>query len=245
MANLNIFKPLKLQISAFQSDDFSKPIQPSPSSLIASYSPSSLKIDQENNYTWAQGLSTGSSEVGFHSSNSRQLTVTLCFNGIDTGRYGASDILFFKQPDVIKDITLFRRLCQQIYGEKHEPPFLRLSWNEAGINSTFEARLLKSTISYKTVDMDGTPLLAEIDATFIEAVNPIKQQARLGLRSPDLSRRHLVLAGETLPMLCIEYYGSSAAYLQVAAFNQLDNFRSLTPGSQLLFPPLNSAGGSS
>jgi len=245
MPNLNIVKPLKLQISAFEKGDFSTPVKISPSSMTVSYNPASLKISQTNSFQSDQGQSTSSAQARFHGSGSMTLSVTLCFNGIDFGRYVASDILSFQQPDVAKDVALFHRLCQQINSETHEISFLRISWHDAGIRSTFEARLQSYTKSYKAVDGDGTPLLAEIDATFVEAVDPIKQQARLGLKSPDLSRQHLVLAGETLPMLCIKYYGSSAAYLQVAAFNQLDSFRSLTPGSQLLFPPLSSAAGSS
>ena len=33
-------------------------------------------------------------------------------------------------------------------------------------------------------------------------------------------------------------YGDSKYYLEVARVNQLTNFRKLTPGQELLFPPL-------
>ena len=47
----------------------------------------------------------------------------------------------------------------------------------------------------------------------------------------------MVLAGDTLPLLCQQIYGSATHYLQVAAFNGLDDFRVLEPGRELLFPP--------
>jgi hypothetical protein len=166
------------------------------------------------------------------------------FNGINFGRYGASEIQGPKQG-VAKQVALFLRLCNQINGDSHEPSFLRLSWVQAGIRSTFEARLKNYELVYPLMDKNGEPLLAEINANFVEAVDVKKQQARLRLSSPDLSHRHLVLAGETLPMLCLRYYGSTEPYLQVAAFNQLESLRSLAPGSRLLFPPLTPPGGPS
>ena len=45
-------------------------------------------------------------------------------------------------------------------------------------------------------------------------------------------------SGDTLPLLTKQIYGSPAAYLDVARFNGLDDFRTLTPGKEILFPPL-------
>jgi hypothetical protein len=142
-------------------------------------------------------------------------------------------------------IALFERLCQEINGESHEPSYLRLSWLQGGLRSSFEAKLKDYDLNYTLIGHDGRPLLAELNATFVETVEPKKELARLRLSSPDLSHRHLVLAGETLPMLCQRYYGNTAAYLQVAMFNGLDDFVALEPGIQLLFPPLAAPGGES
>ena len=56
--------------------------------------------------------------------------------------------------------------------------------------------------------------------------------------SPDLSHSRIVKSGDTLPLLSKEIYGSAVHYLRVAQANGLDNFRSLTPGQQIVFPPL-------
>jgi nucleoid-associated protein YgaU len=40
------------------------------------------------------------------------------------------------------------------------------------------------------------------------------------------------------PLLTKEVYGTSAYYLRVAQVNGLDDFRNLTPGQALIFPPL-------
>ena len=45
-------------------------------------------------------------------------------------------------------------------------------------------------------------------------------------------------AGDTLPLLTRKVYGDARIFLRVAAYNQLDHFRELTPGTDLEFPPL-------
>ena len=48
-------------------------------------------------------------------------------------------------------------------------------------------------------------------------------------------------AGDTLPLLCREIYGSASCYLRVAQVNALDDFRNLTVGQELIFPPFDTA----
>jgi nucleoid-associated protein YgaU len=47
-----------------------------------------------------------------------------------------------------------------------------------------------------------------------------------------------VVAGDTLPALCGKIYGQPGLYPLVARHNQLRHFRSLEPGTQLVFPPI-------
>ena len=68
----------------------------------------------------------------------------------------------------------------------------------------------------------------------------LAQEAQL--QSPDVSHLVTVRAGDTLPGLCANIYGTSLYYLRVAAFNGLTSFRRLAPGTQLVFPPLSGPG---
>ncbi|MFN7678581.1 MAG: hypothetical protein ACK5QW_08320 [Cyanobacteriota bacterium] len=242
MTLLDTVKPAKLHITAFLDSAHTRPLRPFPNRMTAAYDPESLSIQQDNTFETKQGVSTSGVKAAFYASGSRLLTVTLSFVGIDFGPYGLHSSQLRRQ-DVRQELDLFQRLCQRINGASHEPAFLRLNWGRGGLRSTFEARLKSYDISYGLFDRGGKALLADLTATFVEAVHPTKRRARLRLSSPDLSHRHLVVAGETLPMLCLRYYGSTDPYLRVAAFNQLDDIRSLTPGQELLFPPLEQAGG--
>jgi hypothetical protein len=242
MPLLDTVKPATLRINAFLDSAFTRPLRPLPNRMSAAYDPESLSIEQVNTFETKQGLSTSGAKASFYASSSRELSVTLSFVGIDFGPYGLNALALSKQ-DVRKQLDLFERLCQRINSSSHEPSFLRLNWGQGGLRSTFEARLKSYDISYGLFDRGGKTLLADVQATFVEAVQPKKKRARLRLSSPDLTHRHLVLAGESLPMLCLRYYGTTDPYLQVAAFNQLSDIRSLTPGQTLFFPPLDSAVG--
>jgi len=266
MAPLDLAKPALFKIEAYLDKERKRPVQPTPSSMEASYDLSSVKKSEEIEYEAAQGISTNSAKSTFYAIKSSLLSVKLIFNDVDLGSYGLADlrdkaskyakaaktlVTTRKKPagstegTISPQIALFERLCQEINGESHEPSYLRLSWLQGGLRSTFEAKLKECDINYALISHDGRPLLAELDATFVETVEPKKELARWRLSSPDLSHRHLVLAGETLPMLCQRYYGNTAAYLQVAMFNGLDDFIALEPGIQLLFPPLAPPGGGS
>ena len=140
MNALDIVKPAKLHITAFQDSAFTRPVRPAPNKLTAAYNPESLSIKQDNTYETKQGASTGGAKARYYASNSRQLSVTLSFVGVDFGPYGLNAPIA-KPLDVGQQLDLFQRLCQTINSETHEPSYLRLNWDKGGLRSTFEARL--------------------------------------------------------------------------------------------------------
>jgi len=243
MPLLEIIKPSRFKITAFLDRARKRLIPTSLNTLKMEFKPESLKIKQDNIFENGQSLSTSSAQARFYASRSRLLSVTLCFNGIDFGQYGAADIYSGNKSDLTKDVELFFKLCQQVNSSSHEPSFLRLAWGQSDVESIFEARLKDYELTYPLIGRNGKPLLAEIQANFIEDIDPKKQKAELRLSSPDLTHRHLVLAGESLISLCLKYYGSTDSYLQIAQINNLDNFIRLTPGTELYFPPIGTTGG--
>lgn len=238
MAKLDLSKPVLFTIAAYLDSKRMRPVRPGPYRMRAPYDLSSVKIKTQLEYEKEQGISTGSKKAKYYASKSQVLSVKLFFNNVNLGSYYPSPAQDASLQNVDKQVALFKRLCEAVNGDSHEPSYLRLSWVQAGLDSTFDCRLQGFDLNFTSIAHDGTALLAELEATFLQSVDPKKQQARARLSSPDLTHRHLVLAGETLPMLCLRYYGSTDPFLQVAAFNQLDDFIVLEPGSQLYFPPL-------
>ena len=87
-------------------------------------------------------------------------------------------------------------------------------------------------------DLHHGLLRAELGAIFISDEEAERTLAKEDKKSPDLTHVRIAREGDTLPLLASAVYGSSAYYLDVARFNKLDNFRSLTAGQQIVFPPL-------
>lgn len=60
--------------------------------------------------------------------------------------------------------------------------------------------------------------------------------------SADITKLVDVIEGDSLPNLVYHVYGRNDDGLvnSIAKFNQLDKFRDLQPGTQLIFPPIDS-----
>ena len=136
---------------------------------------------------------------------------------------------------VHKQIDNFRRICYDYNGENHEPNTVVVAWGES---FQFECKLKTLTINYKLFKTDGMPIRAEMDVSFVVSTD-VKTEARLkNNSSPDLSHVRMVKEGDTLPLMCKTIYGNPLMYLEVARINGLVNFRSLTPGMEIVFPPI-------
>lgn len=138
----------------------------------------------------------------------------------DTGIYGAVDN--------------FLQICYQYNGEIHEPNYLRIRW------SSFErdCRLRSVNVQYTMFNRDGTPTRALLDVTFIGDTDEERRLREEDRQSPDLSRRHVVVSGDSLPRISEKAYGSNQYYLDLARYNRLNHFRVLTPGDVIRVPSL-------
>ncbi len=114
--------------------------------------------------------------------------------------------------------------------ESHEPSYVKITWG----SFIFKGRATSLKYTYKLFSSDGEPIRVEIDLDFEESENVIKSSKN----SPDVSRTIMIKTGDTLPLLCAEIYGDASFCYEVAAFNQLSNFRMVKVGSAVYFPPL-------
>jgi hypothetical protein len=235
----NLFKLAKLTLTAYSesSRDASKKL----GELTAQYNPETLSMKHESLFPSKQGIATSSSQARFSHSRSKQLNVSLVFDGTNVGYFGVE--LLFHVPTVAERVKQFLQLCYQVQSATHEPSYLKLSWDKGVLGPSFDCRLQSVDINYSAFDRDGSPLHATLTAVFLEDIDPQKQASIDRLSSPDLTHRRVVRNGDTLPLLCREIYGSAEHYLRVAEVNELDDFRELQPGSALIFPPFEKRGG--
>jgi Contractile injection system tube protein len=240
MALGNLFKLAKLTITAYRKpargdgEKIGSPIK-------VQYNPQSLSFKHESVFQGKQGIATTSAQARFSYSRSRTLNVALVFDGTQVGYMGVE--LLGHVPTVGERVKEFLQTCYQVQSEIHEPAYLKLTWDKGVLGPSFDCRLESVDIQYTAFNRDGSPLRAELKAVFLEDLDPKKKASADRLSSPDLTHRRLVQAGDTLPLLCREIYGSPAPYLRVAQVNGLDDFRLLEPGRTLWFPPFERPGG--
>ncbi|MGC8774152.1 MAG: CIS tube protein [Chlorobaculum sp.] len=146
------------------------------------------------------------------------------------------------RDSITEDIEKFRKVLIDYKGDAHEPRHFKLVWGE---NSIFKGRVTELEITYKLFRPDGTPLRATAKVTFKSSIEEEKRAATEDRQSADLTHIRKVKAGDTLPLMCFRIYGDSKYYLDVAAANGLDNFRSLVPGAEIRFPPIDKTAKSS
>ena len=136
---------------------------------------------------------------------------------------------------VQEQINEFLVITQGLNGSTHEPNFLQLSWGTFIFNGVLES----ATVTYKLFHSSGAPLRANINASFKQSVSRTEQAATARLQSPDLTHFKIVKKGETLPLIAKNIYGDSKYYLEIARVNNLNNFRKLKAGQQLVLPPID------
>jgi hypothetical protein len=137
-------------------------------------------------------------------------------------------------PDVAQMLSDFKKVVYDYNSDTHEPPYVQLQWGLL----LYNCKLTRMTINFKLFKPDGTPLRAEADCSFEGVIDEQKLAGIENRHSPDLTHIRTVKEGDTLSLMCYREYGDSKYYYQVAQFNGLTDFKSLTPGTKLFFPPV-------
>src|SRR5690606_28803951 len=134
-----------------------------------------------------------------------------------------------------EDIEQFKKVIFDYNGDEHKPNYLMISWGTL----LFKGTLSEMDITFKLFKADGTPLRALANAKFKGFVEDDLRVAKENNSSPDLTHVRIVKDGDTLPLMTCRIYGDSKYYLEVAKANEIPNFRKLTVGQKIFFPPIN------
>ena len=238
MSLLSLFKLEKMTIEAYTDEERSAPA--SPAKMTVMFNPASYKRRHAIAYAAPnrQAINAPGRPARYAYTPPGDVSFQLVLDGTGVAFMGAVQLArMIAGKSVKKDIETFEKLCLRMNGDIHEPNFLVVRWGDF----EFSGRLKTLDITYKLLDRSGDPLRAELDVSFVEDKSAKTIFREAGKSSPDLTHLRVVKAGDTLPLLCKEIYGSSAYYLRVAADNGLDDFRKLMPGQTLRFAPLDAA----
>jgi len=231
----SIFKFAKLEIQALDDE-----LNPQGEPMQVMFNPSSFSMNYANRTNRRATLNPEGqavTEIEHISSKFEELQIKLIFDGTGVSDFGITTGFGLVAADVSAMVKDFLKLCLRVEGSIHQPQTVSIKWGKA--ISNFVARLQSVDISYTMFDRDGMPLRAELDCQFAGRENEDGVASSLiSLSSPDLTHIRVVQAGDTLPALAREVYGSAHYYLKLAEANGLDNFRELQPGQELIFPPI-------
>ncbi len=207
----------------------------------AMFNPESYSLKYENVYHSYQGINTSGRTAKYSLSKPQQLSLKFILDdtGVaDYGPYGfAGASLVGKisgKKDVYQQVNRFLNLTTYMDGDLHEPKFLKIEWGDL----IFDCRLESVDITYTLFNRSGQPIRAELDTVFIGDIKDSKRIKQENKRSPDLTHRKTIKAGDNLPLIAQEVYGDSAYYLKLATVNNLNSLRQLKIGTTINLPPI-------
>ena len=137
-------------------------------------------------------------------------------------------------PDVKTQVQQLKDVVYTYDGTSHAPNHVRLLWGSLIFFGTLDTM----SVEYTLFKPSGEPLRAKVKLSFSGFVSKEEESLRASRSSPDLDHIIEVKSGDTLPLLCYRVYQDSTYYAEVAKVNNILNFRDLSPGDRLHFPPL-------
>lgn len=226
----------KLKIYAYEDVDFGTPTG---DEFEVMYNPNTYS--QNFKSVWVEETPQGGTAEtqSYRRLKSDSVAFDFLFDG--TGVSGVGNTSIDLNPEVAdvgyvqEQIDAFLAITQGLNSSTHEPNFVQLSWG----TFVFNGVMASADITYKLFHSSGAPLRANINATFKQSVSRTEQAAQAKLQSPDLTHFRLVAEGETLPLIAKKVYGDPALYMEIAKVNNINNFRKLKVGQQLVLPPID------
>lgn len=223
---------LKMMIFSYHADENGMP-KGIPIPYPVMYNPEKLSKSLTVNYQRTCVPGDNGQELEYHSVESGDVTFEFLFDATGTSINSINGEVANAIGGVDLEIEIFLALMTPD-PEEHQPRTLTLVWG----TFIFNCKLKTANVNYTLFSSIGRPLRATVTATFTGHEFRILQAALSKLFSSDLTKVHIVKAGETLPLIANEVYGSPSYYMEVAEANNLLNFRNLKPGQELILPPI-------
>jgi hypothetical protein len=233
----------KMRIIACTNENFDEDPEVPP--YVVQVNPESYSLNTYIVYNDQQAPGDPATQLRYDRTTPQELSFQFLFDGTGVISQGGgllkiANLFGGDKPKTVQEqLDSFRKVVGY-KGKMHEPGYIKLVWGKALAfeQNTFKCRLTSMQLTYKLFKPDGTPLRATAQCTFRESISPKELQARKNNSSPDLTHVRTVKEGDTLPLMTYRIYGDDKYYLEVAKANGLQNFRKLTVGQTIIFPPI-------
>ncbi|MFK7785439.1 MAG: LysM peptidoglycan-binding domain-containing protein [Crocinitomicaceae bacterium] len=227
----------KLKIYAFSDSKFNNKQKDVPHPYEVAINPESYSLSYKAEYEEKSATGTTGGSIKYNRSLPESLSLEFLFDR--TGAVlGSPAQQEGNDTGVVDDIKVFKKTTFDYDGDIHKPSYLKVSWGEL----LFQCVVTEFNIEYKLFNRSGKPIRAIVKVTFKQFIDNEKRASKEKKASPDLTHYRIVKEGDNLPLMTHRIYGDPKYYLEVARVNGLTNFRKLTPGQKITFPPIEKVG---
>ena len=214
-----------MKITGYSDENFTNAISGDPYTVMMN--PESIVWDRSIDYNEQQPIDSSSTSQKYKSTPSENLSFDIVID--------CTGVVDPKRTDLSREIKALAAIVYKYNGKIHRPNFVKIQW---GADIAFCGVLKSFNTTYTLFKPSGSPLRAKISLAFGEYISPEKRKKKDNKTSPDITHRVEVVEGESLPQLCNKIWDTPYYYIRVAEFNDLNKFRRLKGGAQLLFPPI-------
>ncbi|CAM1362504.1 CIS tube protein [Tenacibaculum xiamenense] len=218
MASLELLK-----ITGFKDKNYQSQIGDPYSVMI---NPSSIKLNRSVEYNAQMPKDSSAPNLKFKGMPAEKLNFDIVID--------CTGIVDGKRITMSKEIGTLEKIVYTYNGNIHRPNYVKVQWGDISFNGV----LTSFNTSYTLFKPDGSPLRAKVSLAFDSFISAKERKQREKKSSPDMTHIINVVQGDSLPNLCYKVWNSTDYYVQVAAFNNLNKFRHLKGGEQLIFPPI-------
>jgi nucleoid-associated protein YgaU len=199
------------------------------------FNPKELSIEKSNQFAEVNIPGLSSPVYQFVRGNARSVTMDLLFDTYEDRK----DVRIFTDRITGWDAgSMFGKLSGNTKGlmdidsDLHAPPVCLFIWGKYIFQCIIERVSKKFTMFLP----EGIPVRATLNVTLKEYRDIEIQVKELALQSSDLTKRRVVIDGDSLWAIAAKEYGNPGDWRLLAEKNNIDNPRMLKPGQELIVP---------
>ena len=196
------------------------------------FNPSEYSLSKDNAFAQAAVPGLSSPLLQFMHGNLQSLEMELFFDTYEQHpRAGGPAVAAQSDVRTLTDQVI---ALMAINPATHAPPRVLFSW----ASLTFTGVIARATQRFTMFLDSGVPVRAQLQVTFSEWVDPVRETTAVKRETADYTTAHVVAAGETLSAIAQGAYADPRKWRPIAIANELEDPRRLATGLALAVPPL-------
>jgi nucleoid-associated protein YgaU len=201
------------------------------------FNPTEFTVEKGNQFAEVNVPGLPSSILQFVRGNSRTISMELFFDTYENEedkdvRQYTDKITGWDAGSIYSQLSPDKKGLMDIDSELHAPPICIFEWG----SFTFQCVIERVSKRFTMFLADGTPVRATLSVTLKEYDEVEIQIQNIDTHSADLTKRRVVIQGDSLWSIAAKEFGDPAEWRRVAKANKIDKPRILIPGTELMIP---------